>query len=261
MSWCWGHRGEQHKRLFRELSLPRASWCGWRRTLELLQPGPGWVSPPVAARESVPSEGGRELSLQDGSARPTAALAGRRQACGRRERQGAGARLGVPDGGGRRGWGRGDRGTLWLQIRGGGESGREAGRRLPATTPHQQPPTQCPPRWPRAGCKRDADDCSPASRSAGTCPHPRSPSSRRHRGGVTGSRAGSSRPGFRHPAPRRPPRGPQSRGEGGGQPGPTCARGGQERGPGGCVTAAGRRGSCEAARQDVSACGCRHPLG
>ena len=127
MSWCWGHRGEQHKRLFRELSLPRASWCGWRRTLELLQPSPGWVSPPVAARESVPSEGGRELSLQDGSARPTAALAGRRQACGRRERQGAGARLGVPDGGGRRGWGRGDRGTLWLQIRGGGESGRDEG--------------------------------------------------------------------------------------------------------------------------------------
>lgn len=139
MSWCWGHRGEQHKRLFRELSLPRASWCGWRRTLELLQPSPGWVSPPVAARESVPSEGGRELSLQDGSARPTAALAGRRQACGRRERQGAGARLGVPDGGGRRGWGRGDRGTLWLQIRGGGESGREAGRRLPATTPISSP--------------------------------------------------------------------------------------------------------------------------
>ena len=73
--------------------------------------GPRVGEPPASRSGGCPrgqdSEGGRELSLQDGSARPTAALPGRRQACGRRERQGAGVRLGVPDGGERRGWGRG----------------------------------------------------------------------------------------------------------------------------------------------------------
>lgn len=166
------------------------------------------------------SGGGGELSLQDGSARPTAALPGRRQACGRRERQGAGARLGVPDGGGRRGWGRGDQGRLWLQIRGGGESDREAGRRLPPTTPVSSPRRSVHPAG-RAPAVRGTRVTAPRPLAAQVrAPHPRSPSSPRHCRGVAGTRAGSGRPRFPASSSEPPPARPASARRGSGATGP-----------------------------------------
>ena len=159
------------------------------------------------------SGGGGELSLQDGSARPTAALPGRRQACGRRERQGAGARLGVPGGGGRRGWGRGDQGRLWLQIRGGGESDREAGRRLPPATPVSSPRRSVHPAG-RAPAVRGTRVAAPRPLAAQV--RAPIPGARPLLATAAGSPArvrAAAVPGSRHPAPSRPQRGPRARGE------------------------------------------------
>lgn len=217
MSWCWGHRGEQHKRLFRDshyLGLPGVA--GGPRAFTA---GPRVGSSPVAARESVPSEGGRELSLQDGSARLTAALAGRAPSLWSQRKAGR--------------WGE----AMCLTGAGGGAGGGEIGaspvpnsrrRRVwpgsgpPASRdyPHQQPPTQRSPAG-RAPAVRGTRMTAPRPLAAQVrAPIPGALPLAATAVGVAGSRAGSSRPGFPASSAAPPPARPAIAREGGGNRAP-----------------------------------------
>lgn len=214
-------------------AMPRVS-PHWQ--LRILSPGPRRAGPPSRVCATFSGSSWPAPSLWTVVTAKGRALMGR-AGCAR---------------GGREEWGEGSGiGTHCGSVfrRGGGESGREAGRQRPQTTLAGSPRTRCPPRWPRAGRRRDAGD------ARGDC----------------GRRPGLSPRRYVPPPPmprasllplatvvrRLPPRGPASTRRRCGHPAPGAGGAGAGSGPSRCVTAAGRRGSGEAAGRDVSACGCR----